>query len=79
MRIGTDCISDRAWSFRIGFTQELRFNEIVTYEKLGDAAKAKELCEFFVQDYPWMRRDKGNFSSLRRNRLRTVKDNHYIL
>ena len=35
-----------------GFTQELRFNEIVTYEKLGDAATAKELCESYVKDYP---------------------------
>ena len=35
-----------------GFTQELRFNEIVTYEKLGDAAAAKELCESYVKDYP---------------------------
>ena len=36
----------------ISFDRELRFNEIVTYEKLGDPIKAKELCTSFVQDYP---------------------------
>ena len=34
------------------YDKELRFNEIVTYEKLGDAATAKELCASFVKDYP---------------------------
>ena len=33
----------------ISFDRELRFNEIVTYEKLGDPIKAKELCTSFVQ------------------------------
>ena len=36
----------------VSFDKELRFNEIVTYEKLGDPIKAKELCTSFVQDYP---------------------------
>ena len=36
----------------VSFTRELRFNEIITYEKLGDAVKAKELCESYVADYP---------------------------
>ena len=34
------------------FDRELRFNEIVTYERLGDPITAKELCTSFVQDYP---------------------------
>ena len=34
------------------YDRELRFNEIVTYEKMGEALKAKELCESFVADYP---------------------------
>ena len=34
------------------FDQELKFNEIVTYEKLGDHIKAKELCTEYLQEYP---------------------------
>lgn len=36
----------------VSYDQELRFNEIVTYEKLGDHIKAKELCASYVNDYP---------------------------
>lgn len=36
----------------VSYDQELRFNEIVTYEKLGNHIKAKELCASYVLDYP---------------------------
>ncbi|MBP5298520.1 MAG: tetratricopeptide repeat protein, partial [Lachnospiraceae bacterium] len=36
----------------VSYDQELRFNEIVTYEKLGNHIKAKELCASYVMDYP---------------------------
>ena len=34
------------------FEQELRFNEIVAYERLGDYITAKEKCSTYVLDYP---------------------------
>ena len=36
----------------LAFDQELRFNEIVAYERLGDPVKAKSLMETYIQDYP---------------------------
>ena len=36
----------------LAYDQELRFNEIVAYEKLGDPMKAKELMTSYIQDYP---------------------------
>ena len=36
----------------LAYDQELRFNEIVAYEKLGDPLKAKELMTSYIQDYP---------------------------
>ncbi|MCR4814439.1 MAG: tetratricopeptide repeat protein [Lachnospiraceae bacterium] len=36
----------------LAFDQELRFNEIVAYEKLGNPVKAKELMTSYIQDYP---------------------------
>ena len=34
------------------FEQELRFNEIVAYEKMGDFITAKDKCAEYVEAYP---------------------------
>ena len=49
----------------VSFDKELRFNEIVTYEKLGDPIKAKELCTSFVQDYPLDEQGQREFQFLK--------------
>ena len=36
----------------LSFDQELRYNEIVCYEKLGNPIQAKTLMEAYIQDYP---------------------------
>ncbi len=36
----------------LSFDRELRYNEIVAYEKLGNPLQAKELMESYISDYP---------------------------